>query len=144
MKQNCPWIAWNLQLHHNSQEKTVPALPRFWVDCTLIPDRLRKDADSGAILGDVFLQFVDFPGFWCNPFDPLAILRGFAISSQFNWIVKIAAPMFWFRNPEAIALHLHSILNPRGCARLARSQRTKSTTIPRIAKDCASIARVLG
>ena len=73
----------------------MPALPRFWVDCTLIPDRLRKDADSGAILGDVFLQFVDFPGFWCNPFDPLAILRGFAISSQFNWIVKIAAPMFW-------------------------------------------------
>ena len=71
---------------------------RFWVDRTLIPDLLRKYADSGAI-GDVFLQFVDFPGFWCNPFDPLAILRGFAISSQFNWIVeiavKIAAPMFW-------------------------------------------------
>ena len=75
-------------------QKIVPALPRFWVDCILIPDRLRKDADSGAI-GDVFLQFVYFPGFWCNPFDPLAILRSFAISSQFNWIVKIAVPVFW-------------------------------------------------
>ena len=70
-------------------QKIVPALPGFWVDRTLIPDRLRKDSDSGAI-GDVFLQFVDFPGFWCNPFNPLAILCGFAISPQFNSIVKIA------------------------------------------------------
>ena len=67
----------------------VPALPGFWVDRTLILDRLPKDVDSGAI-GDVFLQFVDFPGFWCNPFNPLAILCGFAISPQFNSIVKIA------------------------------------------------------
>ena len=79
-------------------QNIVPALPRFWVDRTLIPDLLRKYADSGAI-GDVFLQFVDFPGFWCNPFNPLAILCGFAILLQFNSIVKIAVRiavlMFW-------------------------------------------------
>ena len=70
-------------------QKIVPALPGFWVDRTLFLDRLPKDVNSGAI-GDVFLQFVDFPGFWCNPFNPLAILCGFAISPQFNSIVKIA------------------------------------------------------
>ena len=70
-------------------QKIVPALPGFWVDRTLFLDRLPKDVNSGAI-GDVFLQFVDFPGFWCNPFNPLAILRGFTISLQFNSIVEIA------------------------------------------------------
>ena len=101
-------------------QKIVPALPRFWVDCILIPDRLRKDADSGAI-GDVFLQFVYFPGFWCNPFDPLAILRSFAISSQFNWIVKtavkIALPMFW---SQSDAREPSPPQSPAGCKSLCR------------------------
>ena len=97
-------------------QKIVPALPRFWVDCILIPDRLRKDADSGAI-GDVFLQFVYFPGFWCNPFDPLAILRSFAISSQFNWIVKIAVPVFW---SQSNAREPSPPQSPGGCKSLCR------------------------
>ena len=55
------------------------------------------------------------------------------------------------RNPEPIglncvriALYLQSIHNPEDCARIAKSPRTRSTRIPRIAKDCAGIASVLG
>ena len=50
------------------------SIDRVLGDRVLTPDRLQLDPNSGAV-GDVFLQFVDFPGFWCNPFDPLAIRR---------------------------------------------------------------------
>ena len=84
IRMNCVRIALNLQSIHNPQglQKIVPALPGFRVDCEWM-------SILGAT-GDVFLQFVDFPRFWCNPFNPLTILCGFAISPQFNSIVKIA------------------------------------------------------
>ena len=110
---------------------------------TLSPD---CDCERMLILGQLGM-------FSCNlwisqDFGAILLIpwQSFAVSQSLHNSIGLSRllPRCFGRSPEAIALHLHSILNPRGCARLARSQRTKSTTIPRIAKDCASIARVLG
>ena len=52
---------------------------------------------------------MDFLGFRCNSFKFLAILCGFAISSQSNWIVK---------DREWIASNLQSDHSPQDCKRL--------------------------
>ena len=54
---------------------------------------------------------MDFPGFRCNSFEFLAILGGFAISSQSNWIVQ---------DREWIASNLQSDHSPQDCKRLCR------------------------
>ena len=67
----------NLQSHHNPCDCGSIAPNLGWI----------VDCDRRAI-GDVTLQSVDYPEFWCSPF---AILHGFEISSQFNLNVLIAA-----------------------------------------------------
>ena len=88
---DCNRIALNLQFHRNPQD--CKRLCRHCRGFGWTALRSLTDCEWMPILGatgDVFLQFVDFPRFWCNPFNPLAILCGFAISPQFNSIVKIA------------------------------------------------------
>ena len=82
-----PWICNHTTIH--SIAKDCASIALVLVDCALIHHWLQYEANSGAI-GDICLQFVDYSGFCCNPFNILAILHSFAISPQFNLILSIA------------------------------------------------------